>query len=75
MQIQDKQDSNRRKGNKPHCHHGRKIIHKKLASNHLKFQPPEKPEEARKPTNRCRRCGNFSRSEYCDTPKRLIAES
>ena len=53
----------------------RKIIHKKLASNPLKFQPTKKREEARKPTNRCRRCDKFSQGNLCDTHKRLMIES
>ena len=51
-----------------------KIIHKKLASNPLKFQPPKKPEEARKPTNRCRRCGNISQADLCETHRRVTLE-
>ena len=52
----------------------KKIVHKKLASNPLKFQPPKKPEESMKPTSRCRRCGNFSQGDFCETHKRLISE-
>ena len=51
-----------------------KIIHKKLASNPRKFQPPRKPEESRKPTSRCRRCGKFSQGDFFETHKRLISE-
>ena len=52
----------------------RKAPTKKLASNPLLFQPPKKPEEARKPANRCRRCGKFSQEDLCETHKQLIAE-
>ena len=48
-----------------------KIIHKKLASKPIKFQLPKKPEEKKKPTNRCVRCGKFSQGKYCDTHKRI----
>ena len=48
-----------------------KIIHKKLASKPIKFQLSRKPEEKRKPTNRCVRCGKFSQGDYCDTYKRV----
>ena len=48
-----------------------KIIHKKLASIPIKFQLPKKPEEKKKPTNRCVRCGKFSQGKYCDTHKRI----
>ena len=48
-----------------------KIIHKKLASKPIKFQLPKKPEERRKPTNRCIKCGKFSQGDYCDTHKRV----
>ena len=51
-----------------------KLIHKKLASNPLKFQPPKKSEESSKPANRCRRCGKFSQGDFCETQKRLISE-
>ena len=51
-----------------------KIRQKKLASNPLKFQPQRKPEEARKPTNRCRTCGNFSQGDLFETRRRLMAE-
>ena len=51
-----------------------KIIHKKLASNPLKFQPLKKNEETRKPTKRCTRCGRFSNGELCDTHKRVKSE-
>ena len=50
----------------------RKIMHKKLASKPINFQLSRKPEEQRKPTSRCRRCGTFSQGEYCDTHKRLL---
>ena len=49
-----------------------KTIHKKLASNPLKFQLSKKAEEARKPTERCTRCGRFSNEELCDTHKRKM---
>ena len=52
-----------------------KTIHKKLASNPLKFQPSKKAEEARKPTKRCTRCGRFSNEELCDTHKRTMLEN
>ena len=48
-----------------------KLIHKKLASKPLKFQPSKKPDETRKPTMRCKRCGRFSNGDLCDTHKRL----
>ena len=48
-----------------------KTIHKKLASKPIKFQLSRKPEERRKPTNRCRRCGKFCQGKYCDTHKRV----
>ena len=48
-----------------------KIIHKKLASKPIKFQLSKKPEEKRRPTNRCIRCGKFSQGNYCDTHKRV----
>ena len=51
-----------------------KTIHKKLASNPLKFQPMKKNEEIRKPTKRCARCGRFSNEELCDTHKRIKSE-
>ena len=51
-----------------------KTVHKKLASNPLKIQPPQKPEESRKSTSRCRRCGKFSQGDFCETHKRLISE-
>ena len=40
-----------------------KVIHKKLASRPLNFQTSRKPEDQRRPTNRCRRCGKFSSDE------------
>ena len=51
-----------------------KVIHKKLASNPLKFQPTKKAEETRKPTNKCTRCGRFSHADLCDTHKRIRSE-
>ena len=51
-----------------------KDVHKKLASNPLKFQPAKKAEEPRKPTNRCTRCGRFSHDDLCDTHKRIRSE-
>ena len=51
-----------------------KVIHKKLPSNPLKFQPAKKTEEPRKPTNRCTRCGRFSHDDLCDTHKRIRSE-
>ena len=51
-----------------------KVIHKKLASNPLKFQSTKKTEEASKPTNRCTRCGRFSNEDLCDTHKRMRSE-
>ena len=45
------------------------LIHKRLASKPIKFQLPKKPEEQRKPTSRCRRCGEFRQGEYCLTHK------
>ena len=32
---------------------------------------PRKPEEQRRPTNRCRRCGKFSSGDLCETHLRL----
>ena len=52
-----------------------RVIHKKPASNPLKFQPAKRAEESRKPPNRCRRCDKFSQDEYCDTHKRMMAEA
>ena len=49
------------------------VIHKKLASKPLKFHTSRKPEEQRRPTNRCRRCGKFSSGELCETHLRLEA--
>ena len=51
-----------------------KITRKKLASFPLKFQPQKKSEEARKPTNWCRRCGKFSQGDLCETHRRLMGE-
>ena len=51
-----------------------KLLYKKLASNPLKFQLPKKPEQARKPTNRCHRCGKISQGDLCKTHRRLMAE-
>ena len=48
-----------------------KTIHKKLASNPVKFQLSRKPGEKRKSTNKCRRCGKFCQGEFCDTHKRV----
>ena len=48
-----------------------KTIHKKLASKPVKFQLWRKPEEKRRPTNKCRRCGKFCQGEICDTHKRV----
>ena len=48
-----------------------KVIHKRLASKPIKFQLSKKPEEKRKQTNRCIRCGKFSQRNYCDTHKRV----
>ena len=50
-----------------------RVIHKKLASKPLKLQISRKPEEQRRPTNRCRRCGKFSSGEWCETHLRLEA--
>ena len=50
-----------------------RVIHKKLASKPLKFQTSRKPEEQRRPTNRCRRCGKLSSGELCETHLRLEA--
>ena len=52
-----------------------RVVHKNLASNHLKFQPAKRSEETRQVTNQCRRCGKFSQDEFCETHKRLIAEA
>ena len=49
----------------------RRVIHKKLASRPLKFQTSRKPEEPRKATNRCSRCGKFSSGELCEAHLRL----
>ena len=48
-----------------------KTIHKKQASKPVKFQLSRKPEEKRRPTNKCRRCGKFCQREFCDTHKRV----
>ena len=48
-----------------------KTIHKKLASNPLKFQPSKKADEIRKPTKRCTICRRFSNE---DTHKRVKSE-
>ena len=48
-----------------------KTIHKKLASKPVKFQFLRKPEEKRRPTNKCGRCGKFCQGEFCDTHKRV----
>ena len=50
-----------------------RIIHKNLASMPLNFQTSRKPEDQRKPRNRCRRCGKFSSGERCETHLRLEA--
>ena len=50
-----------------------RVIHRKLASRPLKFQTSRKPEEPRKDTNRCRRCGKFSSGELCETHLRIRA--
>ena len=42
-----------------------------MASKPLNFQTSRKPEDQRKPTNRCRRCGKFSSGELCETHLRL----
>ena len=52
-----------------------KMIHKKLASNRINFQPSKKPEDIKKPTMRCKRCGRFSNGEFCRTHQRLMMES
>ena len=49
-----------------------KIVHKKLKSNPIKFPLSRRPNEQRRPTSRCRRCGKFSQGEYCDTHKRVF---
>ena len=51
-----------------------KTIHKKMASNPLKFQPSKKADETRKPTKRCTRCGLFSNDDLCDTHKKVNSE-
>ena len=48
-----------------------KTKHKKLESKPIKFQLSRKPEERRKPTNRCRGCGKFCQREYIDIHKRV----
>ena len=48
-----------------------KVIHEKLASKPIKVQSSEKPEEKRKQTNRCIRCGKFSQGNFCDTHTRV----
>ena len=47
------------------------ILHEKIASKPIKFQLSKKPEEKRRPTHRCIRCGKFSQGNYCDTHKRV----
>ena len=49
-----------------------RIIHKKLASIPLKFKSPRRPDEPRRPTNRCQRCGMFSQGSYCETHERVF---
>ena len=51
-----------------------KIIHKKLASNPLKFQPSKKADASRKPTKRCTRYGRFSNVDLSDTHKRVKSQ-
>ena len=48
-----------------------KTIHKKVASKPVKFQLSRKPEEKRRPTNKCRRCGKFCQGEFSETHKRV----
>ena len=48
-----------------------RVLHQKLASKPLKFQTSRKPEDQRRATNRCRRCGKFSSGELCETHLRL----
>ena len=43
-----------------------------MASNPLKFQSSRRPDEPRRPTNRCRRCGKFSQGSYCETHERVF---
>ena len=50
-----------------------RVIHLKMASRPLKFQTSRKPEEPRKATNRCHRCGKFSSGELCETHLRIRA--
>ena len=50
-----------------------RVIHKKLASRPLNLQTSRRPEDQRRPTNRCRRCGKFSSGELCETHLRLEA--
>ena len=48
-----------------------KTIHKKLASKPVKFQLSRKPDEKRRPTNKCHICGKFCQGDFCDTHKRV----
>ena len=52
-----------------------RVIHLKMASRPLKFQTSRKPEEPRKATNRCHRCGKFSSGELCETHLRIRAHT
>ena len=52
-----------------------KVIHKKVASNSLKVQPSKRSEVTITPINRCRRCVRISHDDYCETRRRLVAES
>ena len=48
-----------------------RILHKKLASNPLKFQTSRRTNEQKRVVNRCRRCGKFSTGELCETHQHL----
>ena len=47
-----------------------RIIPKTLASKPLKFQTSRRIDEQRRVINRCRKCGKFSRGEFCETHQR-----
>ena len=44
-----------------------RMRHKKLASNPIMFQPSKKREDNSKATKRCKRYGQFSNDDFCDT--------
>ena len=48
-----------------------KTIHKRLASKPVKIQLSRKPEEKRRPANKCCRCGKICQGDSRDTHKRV----